>query len=69
MREDDQTDKEMSLARVDVKKDINGSPHRDSMLSFLHIAKLKADTILQVDSWLYNELMSLKKRVEKLQQN
>ena len=35
----------------------------------LHSAKLKSDSILQVDSWIYNELMGLKKKVENLQHN
>ena len=36
---------------------------------FLHKAKLKVDISLQVDSWLYNEIMTLKKNVRELQDN
>ena len=50
-------------------EDMCESPQRENKLSFLHSAKLKADSILQVDSWIYNEIMGLKKKVEILQQN
>jgi hypothetical protein len=50
-------------------EDMGESPWRENKLSFLHSAKLKADSILQVDSWIYNEIMGLKKKVEILQQN
>ena len=67
MREEEQIEKVVSLAREEVDK--NESPQRDTMLSFLHTAKLKADSMLQVDSWMYNELMSLKRKMENLQKN
>ena len=38
-------------------------------LSFLHTTKLKVDSSLQGDSWMYNELMTLKKRIGKIQQD
>ena len=38
-------------------------------MMFLHKDKLKLDITLQVDSWLYNELMALKKNVRELQGN
>ena len=47
--------------------DNTDSPPRDIMLSFLNTAKLKADSMLQADSWVYNELMSLKKKVDNIQ--
>lgn len=34
----------------------------DAKLSFLHTIKLKAETSLQDDSWMFNELMALKKK-------
>ncbi len=49
--------------------DICDLPQRDNKLSFLHSAKLKEDSILQVDSWIYNEIMGLKKKVEIMQHN
>ena len=45
------------------------SLQRDTILTFLDSAKTKADTMLKVDSWIYNEIMGLKKKVEILQQN
>ena len=42
---------------------------RDATLTFLDSAKTKANTMLKVDSWIYNEIMGLKKKVELLQQN
>lgn len=39
----------------------------DNKLSFLHSAKLKVDSILQVNYWIYNEIMGLKKKVEIMQ--
>lgn len=39
------------------------------MLFFLHSAKLKANSMLQVDSWIYNEIMGLKKKMDIVQQN
>lgn len=50
-------------------KDMGDSPERETKLSFLHSAKLKADSFLQVDSWICNKIMGLKKKVETLQHN
>ena len=50
------------------KEDIDPTS-KDAKLSFLHIAKLKVDSSLQGDSWMYNELMTLKKRMGKMQQD
>ena len=36
-------------------------------LSFLYTSKLKAKESLQWDSWMYNEIMVLKKKVEDIQ--
>ena len=52
-----------------VDMDNTDSPPRDTMLSFLHTARLKADSMLQADSWVYNELMSLKNKVDNIQHN
>ena len=49
--------------------DVSVSTQRDTILTFLDSAKHKADTMLKVDSWIYNEIMSLKKKVDILQQN
>ena len=49
--------------------EICDSPQRENKLSFLHSAKLKANSILQVNSWIYNEIMGLKKKVEIMQHN
>ena len=49
--------------------DVSVSMKRDTILTFLDSAKTKADTMLKVDSWIYNEIMSLKKKVDILQQN
>ena len=38
-------------------------------LMFLNKAKQKADVTLQVDTWLYNEIMALKKSVKYLHKN
>ena len=67
-------DKEEQMERVvsslhENVEEICESPQREKKLSFLHSSKLKADSILQVDSWIYNEIMGLKKKVELLQQN
>ena len=40
-----------------------------STLCFLHTTKVKVDSSLQGDSWMYNELMTLKKRIGKMQQD
>lgn len=40
---------------------------QDAKLSFLHTAKLKAKTSLQGDSWLYNKIMVLKKKMGVMQ--
>lgn len=45
------------------------SLQRDTTLTFLDSAKTKADNMLKVDSWIYNEIRSLKKKVDILQQN
>ena len=50
-------------------EDTSDSPQRETKLSFLHSSKLKSDSILQVDSSIYNEIMGLKKKVETLQHN
>ncbi len=50
-------------------EDDSDSMQRDAMLTFLHFAKDKANTMLKVDSWIYNEMMGLKKKVEILQHN
>ena len=50
-------------------EDTSDSLLRETKLSFLHSAKCKSDSILQVDSWIYNEIMGLKKKVEILQHN
>ena len=55
--------------RDTVDMDNTDSPPRDTMLSFVHTKKLKADSMLQANSWVYNELMSLKKKVDNIQQN
>ena len=73
-REEVQADREEQMEKVvsplhDNAEDTCESPQRENKLSFLHLAKLKADSILQVDSWIYNEIMGLKKKVELLQQN
>ena len=69
-----QVDREEQMEKVvsplhDNAEDTCDSPQRENKLTFLHSAKLKADSILQVDSWIYNEIMGLKKKVELLQQN
>ena len=71
-REEVQVDSEEKMEKVvsplhDNVEDTCESPQRENKLSFLHSAKLKADSILQVDSWIYNEIMGLKKKVEILQ--
>jgi hypothetical protein len=45
------------------------SLQRGTTLTFLDSAKTKADTMLKVDSWIYNEIMGLKKKVDTLLQN
>ena len=36
---------------------------------FLNKAKLKVDVTLQVDTWLYNDIMALEKSVKDLEKN
>ena len=47
---------------VDMEKERDDPTGMGIMLSFLHTTKLKADSSLQGDSWMYNELMTLKKK-------
>ena len=42
--------------------DVSVSMKRDPTLTFLDSAKTKADTMLKVDSWIYNVIMNLKKK-------
>ena len=42
---------------------------KDAKLLFLHTMKLKVDASLQGDSWIYNELMALKKKMGKMQRD
>lgn len=69
VREEERTDKDESSGREEMGKEKNESLQRETVLSFLHTEKLKADTVLAADSWMYNELMSLKRKMEKVQQN
>ena len=41
--------------------------YHEAKLSFLHISKLKAEASLQGDSWLYNEILVLKKKMGVMQ--
>ena len=50
-------------------ENISDSLQRGVTLTFLDSAKTKADTMLKVDSWIYNEIMGLKKKVDTLLQN
>ena len=74
-REAEYTDKEEHIDKIVspppevVEQDINDSPQRETKFSFLHSAKLKSDSMLQVDSWIYNEMMGLKKKIEIMQHN
>ena len=45
---------------------VKDDPSLGVMLSFLHTAKLKANSSLRGDSWMYIELMTLKKRMGKM---
>ena len=38
-------------------------------LSFLDTAKMKIDSSLHGDSWTYNEIMKLKKKLDKVQKD
>ena len=67
-REEEHIDK-IGSPPNEITKDTSDSPQRETKLSFLHFAKLKFDSILQVDSWIYNEIMGLKKKVETMQHN
>ena len=69
MREEEQIVKTTSPTREVVEQDKNDSLQRETMLSFLHYTKLKANSMLQVDSWIYNEIMGLKKKLDNVQQN
>lgn len=46
----------------------NGETNINGMLMFLNKVKLKVDATLQLDTWLYNEIMTLKKIVKDLQE-
>ena len=63
MEED--TGKEKKNVEEDMGKEKDDPTGVGAMLSFLHTAKLKANSSLQGDSWMYNELMTLKKELEK----
>ena len=73
-REEEQLVREEYIDKVyspphETIEDKSDSLLRETKLSFLHSAKCKSDSILQVDSWIYNEIMGLKKKVETLQHN
>ena len=51
---------------IRVVVDGKGDSH-EAKLSFLHIAKLKVEASLQGDSWLYNKIMLLKKKMGVMQ--
>lgn len=67
MEED--TRKEKDNMEVDMEKERYDPTSMGVTLSFLHTTKLKVDSSLQGDSWMYNELMTLKKRIGKIQQD
>ena len=68
METEEQIDK-VASPPCEIVEDTSDSPQRETKLSFMHSAKLKSDSMLQVDSWIYNELMGLKKKVETMQHN
>ena len=65
-REEDQLVKEDYMDKVkshhETVEDTCDSPLRDNKLSFLHSTKYKFDSILQVDSRIYNKIMGLKRK-------
>lgn len=52
-----------------VEEEANEECKNNGKLNFLHKDKLKVDSSLQVDSWLYNEIIILKKKMGGLQNN
>ena len=68
MEREEQIDKVVSPP-CEIAEDTSDSPQRETKLSFLHSAKLKSESMLQVDSWIYNELIGLKKKMETMQHN
>ena len=67
-----ETREEEQMVREEHIDKVGSPPHeiaKDTSDSPLHSTKLKSDSIFQVVSWIYNELMGLKKKVEKMQQN
>ena len=52
MREEEKTQKDESSSKEEMEKNKNDSLQRDTMISFLYTTKLKANTMLQDDSWL-----------------
>lgn len=73
-RKEDQMEREEHIDKAnspphEIAKDNSDSMQRETKLSFLHSAKIKSDSMLKVDSWIYNELIGLFKKVETLQHN
>lgn len=71
---EDQVEREEHIDKANsphhkITEDTSDSMQRETKFSFLHFAKIKSDSMLKVDSWIYNELMGLKKKVETLQHN
>lgn len=69
-KQDDNTSIQVNNSTIDTeirtKEDTRDETHH-AKLSFLHTAKLKVEASLQVDLWLYNEIMVLKKKVGVIQ--
>ena len=59
--EEDMGKKKVNMEE-DTGKEKDNPTSMGAKLSFLHIAKIKVYSSLQGDSWMYNELMTLKKK-------
>ncbi len=65
VEEDTRKEKDESTSKEETRKEKDESTSKDTMLSFLHATKLEANSSLQGDSWMYNELMNLKGKWER----
>ena len=62
------TDTQINIATSSEPRKVDDG-RDDAKLSFLHTVKLKVETSLKGDLWLYNELMSLKKKMGIMQRD
>ena len=69
MDKEEQKDKAISPPCEVVEQNVSDSLQGETKFSFSHSTKLKFDSMLHVHSWIYNELMGLKKKMEIMQHN